>query len=425
MAKNIVDKKYGEMVLPDGRRISLDDRATRRNNNVMVVGTTGASKTRSVVIPNLLECVGSYIVTDPKGNLYSSYAAFMELRGYKVYRISFVHPENSAHYNPLLYVNTTQEIQELSYMIAAADKGPKVDPYWDNMSVILLNSVIGYLKEKYKNSPDKQTFSNIMNLIRGSIKTEDDKETPLQSTMKKHKSWHANSWAAKQFESVNGAPPKTFDSIATTAISCMNTFDTEELSKMMQLSDIDFRKIGQEKTAVFVEVSDTDRSMDRLINIFFTQAMKELCRFADEECTDHQLPVPVRFIMDDFATNCRIDNFENMISNIRSRKISAIIVLQSLKQLTQGYGESASTIADDCDTLIYMGGNDPETAYSIALRVDRTTSTILHMEVGTSWIMRRGEKPYNCRNFDLDDYIRARVGGKRVTTDKPEREYGG
>ena len=189
---------------------------------------------------------------------------------------------------------------------------------------------------------------------------------------------------------MNQSPEKTFNTIVATSIAKFCSVDTEELAEMMKDDQIDLPSIGKRKTVVFVEVSDSDRSMDMLINMFFTQAMNQLCTYADEECENSQLPVPVRFFMDDFATNCRIDNFENMVSNIRSRKISVILILQSLSQLDKSYGASAHTIIDDCDTLIYMGGNDPETSHSIAIRCNKTTQTILHMPLCTSWIFRRG-----------------------------------
>lgn len=412
---------YGDMVLPDGSRISLDDRRTRRNNNVLVVGAPGTAKTRSFVIPNLLELEGSYIITDPKGNLCSKYGEYMRQKGYSVKRLSFIHPEESVHYHPLTYVSTTQDIQKLSYMIIGSQAAFSRDPYWERMGLVLLNSVIGFLKEHYSSHPEQQTIANVLHLLRRSVKKDDNDlnaPTPFQKSMEKHREYHPDSWAAKQFESVDGAPPKTFDSIVTTAISGMNVFETEELTEMMKTNEIDFGSIGREKTAVFVEASDTDRSMDMLINLFFSQAMNELCHYADEKCPDHRLPVPVRFIMDDFATNCRIDHFDKILSNIRSRKISAVLVLQSLRQLESLYGADAATIVDDCDTLIYMGGNDPATAQSIALRCDKTASTILHMEVGSSWIVRQGEAPYHCRNFELDDYIKAKAAGRQLHTAK-------
>ena len=398
--------KYEFMILPDGKYYSLNDMETRLNNNVLVVGTTGAAKTRTVITPNLLECVGSYVVTDPKGNLYRQWGTYMKEHGYRVVRLSFIHLEKSVHYNPMKYVNTTQQIQQLSSALVRSSGGYSLDPFWDDSSLMLINSLIALIKESNRGDADLDNFHTILELLRrAGRERSSSKESLLYEKMEE---WHEkkpNSWAYKQFQNVNQSPEKTFNTIVATSIAKFCSVDTEELAQMMQDDEIDLRSIGQRKTTVFVEVSDSDRSMDMLINMFFTQAMNQLCTYADEECENNQLPVPVRFFMDDFATNCRIDNFENMVSNIRSRKISVILILQSLSQLDKSYGASAHTIVDDCDTLIYMGGNDPETAHSIAIRCNKTTQTILHMPLRSSWIFRRGEKPFMCRNLELDTYL--------------------
>lgn len=398
---------YGYMILPDGRKYSLNDRETRLNNNVLVVGTTGAAKTRTVITPNLLECVGSYVLTDPKGNLYRQWGGYMKEHGYRVVRLSFIHPEKSVRYNPLKYVKTTQQIQQLAHALVSGRASYNADPFWDDTSLMLISSLIAYVKEKLPEQTGMQNFHTILDILREAGRNDGDADSSALSYMM-HKLWEENpkSWAYKQFQNVNQAPDKTYHTILVTSIAKFCSLDTEELEKMMRGDEIDLVSIGKRKTAVFVEVSDTDRSMDVLINLFFTQAMNQLCTYADEKCKDSQLPVPVRFFMDDFATNCRIDNFENMISNIRSRKISAVLILQSLSQLEQSYGNAAHTIVDDCDTMIYMGGNDPDTASSVAIRCNRTTNTILHMPLCTSWIFRRGEKPFSCKNMELDDYLR-------------------
>lgn len=399
--------KYGSMILPDGKYYSLDDYKTKLNNNVLVVGTTGAAKTRTVITPNLLECVGSYVVTDPKGNLYRQWGDYMKHHGYRVVRLSFIHPEQSVHYNPLKYVKTTQQIQQLSNSLVYADEGRAQDPYWDNTSLMLINSLIAYIKETVPEKSMDHNFHNILEMLRMAGR-DDSRRTALSLLMDELYSKNHNSWAVKQFKNVNQAPEKTFNTIVSTSVAKFCSIDTEELAEMMKYDEIDLPSIGQKKTVVFVEVSDSDRSMDMLINMFFTQAMNQLCTYADEKCVNNQLPVPVRFFMDDFATNCKIENFENMISNIRSRKISVMLILQSLSQLEESYGKSAHTIADDCDTLIYMGGNDPETAHQIAIRCNKTTQTVLHMPLCSSWIFRRGEKPFICRNLELDDYLNER-----------------
>lgn len=401
------NNRYGAMILPDGKYYSLDDYKTRLNNNVLVVGTTGAAKTRTVITPNLLECVGSYVVTDPKGNLYKQWGNYMKQHGYRVVRLSFIHPEQSVHYNPLNYVRTTQQIQQLSNSLVYADEGRAQDPYWDNTSLMLINSLIAYIKETVPENSKEHNFHNILELLRMAGRN-DSRRTALSLLMDELYKKNPNSWSVKQFRNVNQAPEKTFNTIVSTSVAKFCSIDTEELAEMMKYDEIDLPSIGQKKTAVFVEVSDSDRSMDMLINMFFTQAMNQLCTYADEKCANSQLPVPVRFFMDDFATNCKIENFENMISNIRSRKISVMLILQSLSQLEESYGKSAHTIADDCDTLIYMGGNDPETAHQIAIRCNKTTQTILHMPLCSSWIFRRGEKPFMCKNIELDDYLSRR-----------------
>lgn len=397
---------YGSMILPDGKYYSLNDRETRLNNNVLVVGTTGAAKTRTVITPNLLECIGSYVVTDPKGNLYRQWGGYMKAHGYRVVRLSFIHPEKSVHYNPLKYVRTTQQIQQLSSILVRSGGSYSADPFWDDSSLMLINSLISYIKETMDEGSDGHNFHNILEMLRAAGREDTSgKDSTLSFMMDELYKTNPDSWAYKQFQNVNQAPERTFNTIVVTSIAKFCSIDTEELAKMMWDDEIDLPSIGRQKTAVFVEVSDSDRSMDMLINMFFTQTMNQLCTYADEACENSQLPVPVRFFMDDFATNCRIDNFENMISNIRSRKISVILILQSLSQLDKSYGQSAHTIIDDCDTLIYMGGNDPETAHSIAVRCNKTTQTILHMPLCSSWIFRRGEKPFMCKNLELDDYI--------------------
>ena len=161
--------------------------------------------------------------------------------------------------------------------------------------------------------------------------------------------------------------------------------------------------IGKKKTAIFVIVSDTDRSMDGLANLFFSQAMNELCRAADMT-ENGRLHIPVRFILDDFATNVRIEDFPRMISSIRSREISVMIMIQALAQLRAAYGEDGTTIVGNCDTMIYLGTNDVETAQNIADRIDKPLHDILYMPVNTNWVFRRGQEPVNSRNIDLEEF---------------------
>ena len=187
--------KYGAMILPDGKYYSLNDRETRLNNNVLVVGTTGAAKTRTVITPNLLECVGSYIVTDPKGNLYRQWGGYMESHGYRVVRLSFIHPEISVHYNPMKYVNTTQQIQQLSSALVKRSRY-SLDPFWDDSSLMLINSLLAYTKEMGARDEELNNFHNILELLRSAGReSSTSKRSPLYFKMEELRENNPNSWA--------------------------------------------------------------------------------------------------------------------------------------------------------------------------------------------------------------------------------------
>lgn len=416
------DKLY---ILPNGETFELDCKKTRLNNNVMVIGGSGSSKTRSVVTPNTLSATGSYIISDPKGSLYRKYSNYMRKRGYTVIHLDFIHPERSDGYNMFDYVDSPNDILKLAhYMVYAGKNNESIaDPFWDSCSEILLSSLIGYLIAsgiRYKRNI--AGIAELLSLIDANVLESGEKckldyyfDKLCLRTQGKN---DIAEWSRKQFCKLRQSPPKTLNCILTTLQGNIGILDTPEINHMMSQTTIEFEKLGTERTVVFVEVSDTDRSKDILINTFYTQAMNALCSFADEQCENSSLPVPVRFFLDDFGTNCKIEGFENMISNIRSRNISALIVLQSESQLMKGYGFSSHTIIDNCDTLIYMGGNDVDTATTIAKRANKPLSKILDMPVGTNWVFRRGEKPRFSRTIDIDEYTMAAVIPLEYTEDK-------
>lgn len=381
-----------ELLIAKNCRYSLNDMKTRLNNNVLIVGGSGTGKTSTVVLPNLKQAVGSYIISDPKGSLYKKYGEYFHNEGYEVYNVDFTHPERSSHYNPLRAIHTTQDILKMATVIVneSASYGTKADPFWDNMTTILFSAIVGYMLEtEYQ----PFNFSSILKLLReGERKDEESKESKLCNRFKMLKRENPDSWAVSMFADVDQSPNKTYDCIRATLSSKLSRYDTVELQQMMSRNDFTFASIGCLKKAVFVTVSDTDRSLDTLANIFFTQAMQQLCGFADR-MDDGRLPVPVRFILDDFATNCRIDEFPRMISTIRSRGISVMLMIQAESQLSQSYGEDRMTIIANCDTYVYLGGNDYDTAESVALRCNKPTSQVLYMPVGSCWVFRRGSQP--------------------------------
>lgn len=425
-ACNICDASTDKLyILPNGETFDFDPMKTRLNNNVMVIGGSGSSKTRGVVIPNTLAATGSYIISDPKGSIFRKYSGYMQKRGYNVIHLDFIHPDRSDGYNMFDYVESPNDILKLAHYMVYAGKNSEsiADPFWDSSSEILLSSLIGSLIAS--GIRDKSNIAGITELLTmidaqsleagGKCKLDYYFDKLCLRTQGKN---DIAEWSRKQFNKFRQTPPKTLNCILTTLQGTIGNLDTPEINQMMLQTTIEFEKLGTEKTVVFVEVSDTDRSKDILINTFYTQAINALCTFADERCENSSLPVPVRFFLDDFGTNCKIEGFENMISNIRSRNISALIVLQSESQLMKGYGFSAHTIIDNCDTLIYMGGNDVDTATTIAKRANKPLSRILDMPVGTNWVFRRGEKPRYSRTIDIDEYTMAAIIPLEYTEDK-------
>lgn len=402
--------KNGSLLIAKDCRYSLDDYSTRLNNNVLVVGGSGTGKTRTIVTPNIHEAVGSYIISDPKGNLHKKYANYLREKGYKIQVVDFVHPEKSAHYNPMFHLKNSQDVLRLATLIVDKENSAgSYDPFWDEITTIFLCALIGYMLEtEYK----PFTFRSILSLMaEGARETcadddDDERTSMLSRRFDALRGRDPDSWACTQFDSANAAPYKTYDTSRVTLAAKFANFDTREIRQMMNGNDFDFSALGREKTALFVIVSDTDRSMDALVNMFFSQAMQELCRFADDKCRDSRLPVPVRFILDDFATNCRIADFPRVISTIRSRGISTMLMIQSEAQLVKGYGSDALTIISNCDTYVYLGGNDISTARSVSERSDKSLRQILNMPIGSCWVFRRGSEPIYTKTLTAERYVK-------------------
>ena len=225
----------------------------------------------------------------------------------------------------------------------------------------------------------------------------------LDEVFNSYGEFNQNSFAVRQYSKFRIAAGKTLKSILISVFAKIGTLDTAQIRNILKRDETDLYSVGKEKTALFVVVSDTDRSMDSLANIFFSQTMQVLCSCADK-MPDSRLPVDTRFILDDFATNVVIYDFPRMISSIRSRGISTMLMIQSEGQIEKSYGMDYKTIISNCDTYVYLGSNDVETAKSISLRADIPLKKVLNMPVQSCWVFRRGEEPVNTVQFDLDKY---------------------
>ncbi|MDD3367634.1 MAG: type IV secretory system conjugative DNA transfer family protein [Lachnospiraceae bacterium] len=394
-----------DMIFAENQYYEMDSYKTKRNNNVLVVGTSGSGKTRNIVAPNLLQATGSYIVSDPKGNLHRKYKKYLENKGYVVKKVDFVHPEESIGYNPLAYVHSEQDVLKLARLLTDISSSMN-DKFWDLATELLFSSVISFVWEGCRN--DEKNLTSVQKLIAACQVQEDgaNEVNVLDQIMENAREDNPDSFSVRQYDKFRIAASRTLKSILITVNSKIGVLDTRAIQKMLRSDMVNFASIGKRKTAVFVVVSDTERSMDILANLFFSQAINELCKFADERCSDrdNRLPVDVRFILDDFATNVTIAEFPRMISSIRSRGISAMLMIQSEGQLVNTYGHDAKTIIGNCDNYLYLGGNDINTAQEVARRCDVSLKKILNMPVGTCWIFRRGQEAINAKLFDLEKY---------------------
>lgn len=404
--------KKDAMIIADGQYYSMDCYETQLNNNVLVVGAAGTGKTRSIVSPNILQATGSYVITDPKGQLHKKYGRYLRQNGYTVRVLDLIHPEKSAHYNPFEYITSTKDIVKLAHMLvdcSMQQQFVRVDPFWEESSEVLLTALIGYL---WIHRPkEEQVLQNVFKLINACDVAEDnaDRKTTLDRIFEEVERRHGNDFCVAQYKKFRQGASRTLRSILISVSSRLGHYDYPEFNQMTSRDNIHLDLVGTRKTAIFVIISDKDRAMDGFANIFYSQAMDEICRVADDECKDGCLPVPVRFILDDFATNCKITDFPRMISSIRSRGISTMLMLQCEAQLEHCYGTDGRTIIANSDTYVYLGGNDLDTANAIATRCDVPIGRILYMPIGTNWIFRRGQNPVNGTNFNLEEFENAKL----------------
>ncbi len=411
--KNTINDNIGTLVMPDGSSYSKDGKLTGLNNNIAIIGPSGCGKSSVMGVMNSLNCGGSVLISDPKGGLYRSLSNTLIQMGYNVMKFDLTHPENSMRYNPFAYIKNTNDIQKLAHTLVFGSSGNLhmlSDPYWEQSAETMLCAFIGYL---YEINDTEITMVKVLKMLEDLAVYEDiddrvDKPV-YKDFIKLNSDLEAKgktSWAYSKFHSFITLSEKTLSCIINTAVVLLNNYDNEEMQKLLCGGKFDFTRLGREKTAMFVIVSDTDRSKDAIANLFYSQAMNQLCDYADNYCIGGRLPVSATFILDDFATNCRIENFENIISNIRARNISTIIMLQSLGQLDASYGDGSRTIVNNCDTLIFMGANSTDDAQYFALKANKPLHTMLEMKLYTSWIFRRTEKPRYVKNIIPDNYLR-------------------
>lgn len=398
-------RNTGYRILAQNHTTSNDTWATGRNNNDLIIGPSGAGKTRGYVLPNILQCNESIIVTDTKGVLHGQVGHVLAKHGYDVLEINLADCLASpTGYNPLEYVRydgKRDKYDEQDIMTVAAaivpDEPRNDDPYWHRAARMLLESLIGYVLECLPTGEHDLTsvvklFQHLNDGTVDRLMGELGEIDPDSFAVNRYKMCASCRQAERMWASVIG--------ILAEKISVLSFDGARAL--LTNKKRIDFRTLGRKKTAVFLEVSDTDRSMDRLAGLFYAQALHVLSDEADHS-PGHRLAVPVRMILDDFAAGAKIEDFDGITSVIRSREISVSVILQSVTQLEALYGPArAATILNNCDQLLYLGGQDVGTARLISVKANKSINTILQMPLSDAWLFIRGEMPQQVSKYRLE-----------------------
>ena len=367
----VLSKKAG-IILAENNYLPLDKRG---NVNVLVVGGSGSGKSASYSIPNAHQMLGSYVFTDPKGELYDRTAGYLREHGYKIKVLNLVHPQFSDGYNPLLHISSEIDVDIIANTIVKGQKseGGGSDPFWDDSAETLLKALIYYLMatrpEEEKNLASCAEMVRAANSNGGSnLLTELISALPYDHP------------ARMYYKSIEIAPEKTYSSILSTLQSKLGKFDSKEIAELTSTDTINFEEIGSQKTAVYVISSDTHGAYDFLLTIFFAQMIQQLYDFADNN--GGKLKERTYFILDEFANIGRIPDFDKKISTSRSRGISFSVILQNLDQLEAIYEKANETIIGNCDTHVFLGSNSQKTVEYFSKALGE--KTISHESISTN-----------------------------------------
>ena len=359
------------IILTKTERLMMSNRPTdpknARNKNVLIVGGSGSGKTRFWLKPNLLQCHSSYVVTDPKGSIVVECGNALLKKGYKLKIFNTINFSKSMHYNPMSYIHSEKDILKLvtALMTNTKGEGQGGDPFWDKAERLLLVSLIAYLH--YEAPAEEQNFATLLEMLNTMQVSEDDEtyQNPVDLLFEDLGKKKPNSFAIRQYKLYKLAAGKTAKSILISCGARLAPFDIKELRELMETDEMELDTIGDRKTALFVIISDTDDTFNFVVSILYTQLFNLLCDKADDEYGG-RLPVHVRCLLDEFANIGQIPKFEKLIATIRSREISASIILQSQSQLKAIYKDNADTIVGNCDTTLFLGGKEKTTLKEIS-----------------------------------------------------------
>ena len=366
------------IILTKTERLMMSNRPpdpkNARNKNVLVVGGSGSGKTRFWLKPNLLQCHSSYVVTDPKGSIVVECGNALLKNGYKLKILNTINFSKSMHYNPFAYVHSEKDILKLvtTLMTNTKGEGSGGDPFWEKSERLLLTALIAYLH--YEAPVEEQNFATLLEMLNTMQVLEDDEEyqNPVDLLFEELGKKKSNSFAVRQYKLYKLAAGKTAKSILISCGARLAPFDIQELRDLTMYDELALDTLGDKKTALFLIMSDTDSTFNFLISMVYTQLFNLLCDKADD-VYGGKLPVHVRCLIDECANIGQIPNLEKLVATIRSREISACLVLQARSQLKAIYKDNADTIVGNMDSQIFLGGSEPTTLKDLSEMLGKET----------------------------------------------------
>ena len=374
----IAPKFEDNIILTKTERLMMSNRPpdpkNARNKNVLVVGGSGSGKTRFWLKPNLLQCHSSYVVTDPKGSIVVECGNALLKNGYKLKILNTINFKKSMHYNPFAYVHSEKDILKLvtTLMTNTKGEGSGGDPFWEKSERLLLTALIAYLH--YEAPMEEQNFATLLEMLNTMQVLEDDEEyqNPVDLLFEELAKKKPNSFAGRQYKLYKLAAGKTAKSILISCGARLAPFDIQELRDLTMYDELQLDTLGDKKTALFLIMSDTDSTFNFLISMVYTQLFNLLCDKADD-VYGGKLPIHVRCLIDECANIGQIPNLEKLVATIRSREISACLVLQARSQLKAIYKDNADTIVGNMDSQIFLGGSEPTTLKDLSEMLGKET----------------------------------------------------
>ena len=374
-----MDPKFeNNVILTATERLMMSNRpknpANARNKNVLIVGGSGSGKTRFWLKPNLLQMHSSYVVTDPKGTIVLECGHALQKNGYEIRILNTINFKKSMHYNPFAYIHSEKDILKLVTTLIANTKGDgkSGDEFWTKAETLLYCALIGYIH--YEAPVEEQNFATLIEFINAMEVREDDEEfqNPVDIMFENLEKKNPKHFAVRQYKKYKLAAGKTAKSILISCGARLAVFDIQELRELTAYDELELDTLGDRKTALFLIMSDTDSTFNFLISMAYTQLFNLLCEKADD-VYGGRLPVHVRCLIDEMANIGQIPNLEKLIATIRSREISACLVLQARSQLKSIYKDNADTIIGNCDSQIFLGGSEPTTLKELTEALGKET----------------------------------------------------